>query len=183
MADSATLKLDNQKKGWKGMCVHQEAKGEQFNCPVRALARCVLHLQNNGATDKTLLSLLFHTNKQYNVCSEDIRSGLKMTATLSQYPATWGIPIERINTHSLQSGGAIAHALLGYSDTEIQKLGCWKDATFKEYIREEIACYSAGMTRDMKRNFKFVNIAGNAYHDVTSTCIEEDYNLNCAAAA
>jgi hypothetical protein len=27
----------------------------------------------------------------------------------------------------------------------------------------------------MKRNFKFVNISGNAYHDVTSTCIEEDY--------
>jgi hypothetical protein len=35
----------------------------------------------------------------------------------------------------------------------------------------------------MKRNFKFVNIAGNAYHNVTSNCIEEDYNLNYAAAA
>jgi hypothetical protein len=72
---------------------------------------------------------------------------------------------------------------LGYSDTQIQKIAHWKGATFKEYIQEELACCSAGMTRDMKRNFKFVNIAGNAYHDVTSACIEEDYNLNCAAAA
>jgi hypothetical protein len=106
-----------------------------------------------------------------------------MAATLLKYPATWGIPIDWINTHSLQSGGANALALSGYSDTQIQKMGHWKGATFKEYIQEELACYSAGMTRDMKRNFKFVNIAGNAYHNVTSTCIEKDYNLNCAAAA
>jgi hypothetical protein len=37
--DSATLKLDNQKSGWKGICVHQEANGEAFKCPVWALAR------------------------------------------------------------------------------------------------------------------------------------------------
>ncbi len=37
--DSAMLKLDNQKNGWKGVCVHQEANGEEFNCSLRALAR------------------------------------------------------------------------------------------------------------------------------------------------
>jgi hypothetical protein len=36
-ANSATFKLDNQKNGWKGICVHQEANGEPFNCPVWAL--------------------------------------------------------------------------------------------------------------------------------------------------
>ncbi len=101
MADSATLKLDNQKNGWKGMCVHQEANGEQFKCPVKALARCVLHLQDNRAMGKTLLSLFFHSNKQYDVCGKDISRGLKMATTLLQYPATQGIPIDRINTHSL----------------------------------------------------------------------------------
>ena len=33
-AHSATLKLDNQKNGWKGVCVHQEANGDEFMCPV-----------------------------------------------------------------------------------------------------------------------------------------------------
>ena len=42
-ADSATLKLDNQKNGWKDICVHQEANREEFECPVRALARRALH--------------------------------------------------------------------------------------------------------------------------------------------
>ncbi len=81
-ADSATLKLDNQKNGWKGVWGHQEANGERFNCPVKALAHRVLHLWDNEATGKTLLSLFFHSNKQYNVCSEDINRGLKMAAKL-----------------------------------------------------------------------------------------------------
>jgi hypothetical protein len=34
----------------------------------------------------------------------------------------------------------------------------------------------------MKRNFKFVNVSGGAYHDVTDQCLESDYNINSAAA-
>jgi hypothetical protein len=182
-ADSATLKLDNQKNGWKGVCVHQEANGEPFNCPVRALARQTLHLQDHNAGRKTLLSAFFHKGTRSDVCGEDVSKGLKLVATILQYPSTRGIPIDRIDTHSLRSGGANTLALSGYSDTQIQKMGRWKGATFKEYIWEELACYSAGMTMIMKRNFKFVNILGNAYHDVTTTCVMEDYNINCAAAA
>jgi hypothetical protein len=36
-AHSATLKLDNQKNGWKGVCIHQEHNGDSITCPVRAL--------------------------------------------------------------------------------------------------------------------------------------------------
>ena len=46
-------------------------------------------------------------------------------------------------------------------------MGRWKEATFKEHIREELACFSMGMPTDMKRKFNFLNIAGNAFHDVT----------------
>jgi hypothetical protein len=182
-ADSATLKLDNQKNGWKGVCVHQEANGEPFNCPVKALARRVLHLRDHSSDRKTFLSTFYHKGSRFDICGEDVSKSLKLAATILQYPSTRGIPIDRIDTHSLRSGGANALALSGYSDTQIQKMGRWKGATFKEYIREELACYSAGMTTNMKRNFKFVNISGNAYHDVTAACVVEDYNINIAAAA
>ena len=33
-ACGATMKLDNQKNGWKGVCVFQETNGEDYNCPV-----------------------------------------------------------------------------------------------------------------------------------------------------
>jgi hypothetical protein len=66
---------------------------------------------------------------------------------------------------------------------QIQKMGRWKCGTFKEYIWEELACYSAGMSTNMKRTFKFVNVSGNAYNDVTSTCIEEDNTINPSGSA
>jgi hypothetical protein len=56
-SDSATLKLDNQKNGWKGVCVHQDANGESFNCPVRALVRRVLHLRDHNAVGRCGASL------------------------------------------------------------------------------------------------------------------------------
>ncbi len=62
-------------------------------------------------------------------------------------------------------------------------MGRWKGATIKEYIREELACYSAGMSSNMKQSFKFVNVSGNTYNDVTASCLEEEYNVNSTVAA
>ena len=165
-ADGATLKLDNQKNGWKGVCVYQEHNGEVYNCPVRALGRRYRHLRQNNAVATTYLSAYWEGGLRFDVTAEDMSVALKQGATALEYPVTKGIPIDRINTHSLRSGGANALALSGYSDTQIQKMGRWRGATFKEYIREELACYAAGMSGDMKRKFNFVNIAGNAFHEI-----------------
>jgi hypothetical protein len=129
------------------------------------------------------LSGFYVDGKRWEVTGKDISKGLKMAATLLQYPAMQEIPIACINTHLLHSEGASALALSGYSDTQIQKMGHWKGARFKEYIREESACYSTGMSTSMKQNFKFVNISSNAYHDVTQNCMTNENNINCAAAA
>jgi hypothetical protein len=66
-------------------------------------------------------------------------------------------------------------SLAGYSDTQIQKMGRWRGVTIKEYIREELACFSAGMSTDMKQTFCFVNVAGNAFHDITSNVVLLEY--------
>jgi hypothetical protein len=165
-ADGATLKLDNQKNGWKGVCIYQETNGDGYLCPVRALGRRFLHLRQHGGTNKTFLSSYWLRGARADVTAEHISRALKQAATELQYPTRKGIPIDRINTHSLRSGGANALALAGYSDTQIQKMGRWRGATFKEYIREELACYAQGMSRDMKRKFNFVNIAGNAFTEI-----------------
>ncbi len=36
-ADSATLKLDNQKNGWKNLCINQEANRDHTHYPVWVL--------------------------------------------------------------------------------------------------------------------------------------------------
>jgi hypothetical protein len=58
-----------------------------------------------------------------DVTAENVSRALKLVAVNLQYPTTKGIPIDRINTHFLCSGGANALALAGYSDTQIQKMG------------------------------------------------------------
>ena len=105
-----------------------------------------------------------------------MRASLKHAAHILKYPEYKGIPITRVDTHSLRSGGANALSLSGYSDREIQKMGRWRSATFKEYIREELACFSTGMSTSMKKKFNFVNIAGGAYTDITDTMILLPYN-------
>ena len=64
-------------------------------------------------------------------------------------------------------------------------MGRWKGATFKEYIREELVCFSKVMSTSMKRKFGFVTIAGGVYSDivdVTSTVVTLIYNTQAAAA-
>jgi hypothetical protein len=165
-ANGATLKLDNKKNGWKGVCVYQEANGNQYNCPVRALGCQYLHLRMHGASATTFLSTYWMDGVHLDVSAENISRALKSAAAELQYPTTKGISIKRINTHSHRSGGINALTLVGYSDTQIQKMGRWCGATFKEYIREELACYATGMLKDIKQKFNFVNIAGNAFTDI-----------------
>jgi hypothetical protein len=43
-----------------------------------------------------------------------------------------------VDTHSLRSGGANVLALSGFTDMQIQKMGRWQGATFKEYVQDEL---------------------------------------------
>ena len=61
-------------------------------------------------------------------------------------------------------------------------MGWWRGATFKEYIHEELACFSEGMSTKMKQNFHFVNVAGNSMSDITDTVIATDYNVNISTS-
>ena len=64
-------------------------------------------------------------------------------------------------------------------------MGLWRGATFKEYIREELACFSEGMSKSMKKKFDFVNIAGNAFNfnTITDDLIDREYEINVSAAS
>lgn len=183
-ATSATLKLDNQKNGWKGVCIHQEHNGDPYHCPVRALGRRYTHIrQHTENQHSTFLSTYYmESNTRYDISDRQIRSALKLAAIALDYPSRKGIPIDQVDTHSLRSGGANALALNGYSDREIQKMGRWRSATFKEYIREELDCFAAGMSTKMKRKFNFVNIAGGVYHDVTPMILNNTFTVGMVTA-
>ena len=186
IADSATLKLDNQKNGWHGVCIHHESNGEALCDPIRALGRRVLHIRDhapNSDTDTVFLSAVYQGGTRRDITDKDIRVALKLAATAMEYPTTRGIPIDRIDTHSLRIGGANALSLAGYSDRQIQKMGRWRGETFKEYVREQLSNFSEGMSTSMRRTFGFVNVEGGVYHDVTDTVLTLPYSRAVSAAA
>jgi hypothetical protein len=71
-ADGATLKLDNKINGWKGVCVYQEANGDRYNCPVRALGRQYLHRRMHGSSATTFLSTYWMDGVRLDVTAENI---------------------------------------------------------------------------------------------------------------
>jgi hypothetical protein len=62
-------------------------------------------------------------------------------------------------------------------------MGQWQGATFKEYIHEELACFSTGMSTNMKREFDFVKITGNTFNTITNALIDREYDTNVSSAA
>jgi hypothetical protein len=95
MAEGATLKLDNQKNGWKGVCVYNKSNGKRWHFPVRALARRYLHLCNMGANSKTFLLAYYNDKGQRsNITNKDVSKALKVAATALDYPTAKGIPVD-----------------------------------------------------------------------------------------
>ena len=183
-AKCATLKLDNQKNGWKGVCVNHEANGDEYNCGVKAIGRLYCHIRKHTSDPSTPLFTYFdEKGKQGTVSDQDIREAIKTAATECDYPGTRGMPIKLINTHSLRIGGACALALAGYSDTQIQKMGRWRGETFKEYVRENLSNYAEGMSKAMMKKHYFVNIDSGTYTDVSSICESTEYGQRVMPAA
>lgn len=90
-----------------------------------------------------------------------ISTALKIAALVLDYTSR-GFLVDRIDIHSLHSGGANALLHAGYTDCQIQKMGRWKGSMFKQYIQEEFRVFWEGMSHNMKCHFRFVNIAGGA---------------------
>lgn len=178
------MKLDNQKNGWQGVCIHHESNNDAIFDPVRALGRRVLHIRENAPDNDTIfLSVFFHHSTRSDISDKDIHAALKLAAAALAYPLTRGIPIERVDTHSLRIGGANTLSLAGYSNRHIQKLGRWRRETFKEYVREQLSNFSEGMSTSMQKTFNFVNVEGGVFHDVTETLLTLPYSNSLSPAA
>ena len=177
LADGATLQLENQKNGWKNVCIHHQWNGDEVFDAVRALGRRFCHIRAHMKGKwSTNLSAVFEEGTMMEITDNDVRRALKEAAVALQYQEKKGIPVDRIDTHSLRIGGANALSLSGYSDTEIQKMGRWRGKMFKEYVREQLSNFSEGMSRAMKKCFGFFNVEGGSFYDVTKAVVTMEYN-------
>ena len=161
-AEAATLRISNQKNGHAGACVHHTAlKGAGLACPVRALGRRVKHVRSHTKSGKAFLCSYWDEIGRGDVTDDNVRFAVKAAAASLKYPDR-GIPLERVGTHLLRSGGACALKIAGYEDLVIQKMGRWKanSRAFLEYIQQQLSSFSAGMSEAMSRVPVFTNMEG-----------------------
>ena len=158
-ADEVTLKITNQKNGTMGQVIHQQATGNATDCPVQAVARRVHHILSNGGSSHNCICDYRATPTEWrDVQPAEIRAALHKAVITLDLKSN-GIDTKLISLHSFRAGGAMALKLMGHSDTTIMKFGRWKSLTFLQYIHNQIAHISAGVSKSMSTELKFTNIA------------------------
>ena len=95
------------------------------------------------------------------VSAERINIAIRETVEQMQLPQR-GFPTDRVSSHSLRSGGAMAMHLAGISDNTIKKQGHWSTDSFLMYIHEQISAFSIGISTKMSQPIDFHNVAYTA---------------------
>lgn len=156
----ATLKFSNQKNGVRGALIHHHALSHPSICPVKALTRRVAHLHANKASPDTLICAYFdHLGKEHIRNNEMLK--LVRAASVALNLESQGFPAERLRTHSLRAGGAMAIAVNGELDRNIKKMGRWSTDTFLMYIHEQISHLTKRISANMSKPFPFFNVEGS----------------------
>ena len=144
-ADAATLKISNQKNGRMGQTIHQESI-QANHCPVKALARRLSHILNNGGNDDTLICMYKNNENISAVTPADLIQAIRASVrALKLHKA--GIDPDIVGVHSLRAGGAMALKLHSESDTTIMKHGRWSGLTFLQYIHNQIGHLSKDLSK------------------------------------
>ena len=157
-ADSATMKISNQKNGRMGQTIHHDSFNKQ-HCPIKALARRVHHiLTNNGGDDAALICTYKKNNILQSVTATDMILSIRKSVKDLKLDEA-GIDPDIVGVHSLRAGGAMSLKLHGHSDTTIMKQGRWSGLTFLQYIHNQIGHLSKNLSSTMATEIPFLNIA------------------------
>ncbi len=154
-ADSATISIAHTKNGTKGAVIHHDAIGGEI-CPVAALARRVANLHSMFPT--TPLSTVCHPGAwNLNILGRNITIAVHWGATFDCLLAK-GYTLDRVSSHSLRAGGAMAMKLSGATDSTIMCIGRWTLLTYLTYIHTQIRGLLAGVAWKMSWCFTFQNV-------------------------
>jgi hypothetical protein len=154
-ADSATICIANTKNGTKGAVIHHDAFGGPI-CPVAALARRIANLHKHSPS--TYLDNVVHpVGHTTHVTDRDIGIAVRWGAT-SDGLLLRGYTIDRVSSHSLRAGGAMALKLSGASDSTIMRVGRWTSLTYLTYIHTQIGALTAGVAQLMSTAITFQNV-------------------------
>jgi hypothetical protein len=124
------LEFSEQKNADRGEQVGHATSGDYLFCPVRALARRVIHLRRNGAPAHTPIHCYYeqHRGRQQRVPATSINILLRQAATLLGYDPA-GITVK-----ALRATGAMSLITARIDSDLIRLLGRWQSDSMLRYL-------------------------------------------------
>jgi hypothetical protein len=148
--DQVAILFENQKNGLKNEIRYSHRTEHPVLCPVKAAVKIVKRLNELGATDRTPIHNFQDKNKKIRVLSSSIcLKALREFIETVQEKEVLGLDPLKIGNRSLRTTSAMAMALNGAKDSEIQLYGRWQSNAFMDYLRPQIASFAAPMSRRM----------------------------------
>ena len=155
-ADSATMKISNNKNGQTGQNLHQESTGA--NGAAASLAWRVHHILSNGGTKDQLMCNVYYKDVWVDIYTSEIVGAVRMAAKSLKLQDR-GIYLDLIGAHSLRAGRAMALKIMGYADSKIRKFGCWTSDKWMMFIHSQISKFYKCVAQKMSKPITFHNIA------------------------
>ena len=128
----SSLTLITQKNGVKGEKLSHATNGQPSACPVRAVTRCIIHLNQHNAPPSTRLHTYYDARNRRRAVSSTMITSILRAAALC-IPGHAGVDPSNIATRSLRASGASMALLLdGMDPDKIRIVGRWRsDAMFR----------------------------------------------------
>jgi hypothetical protein len=150
-AQGARLQFTTQKNCNAGEKIAHGLTGDPLLCPIRALARLVVHLRGQNAPNTTPL----HCTEPLtlSVHARHITAALRHAARTVQHAT--GISPDKLTACSLRPGGATA-LLCGKIDNDTIKLvGRWKSDAMLRYLHTQAVPAMGNLARSMFQHGNF----------------------------
>jgi hypothetical protein len=118
-------------------------------CPVQAAATIVRRIKSYlGANHDTPISAIWMCGRIKHITSTQIRNALQ-DAVKAIGEDTLHILVDKIGTHSIRSGAAMAMFLGGCPVFLIMMIGCWSSNAFLRYIHKQVEEFNHDVSQRM----------------------------------
>ena len=147
-ADAVSINFTIQKNAERDDVVTQSDNGDPIHSPVKAAARIIQRMEEDGLSDEDYIYTYKHKGKRQYIDSPYALRQLRAFIRSQDY-AGLGIHPDDIGLHSIRSSAAMGMYLNHVPVYTIMLLGRWSSDAFLRYIRKQVEQFSSGVSKAM----------------------------------
>lgn len=131
-ATFASLTFERQKNGVEGEVIGLAKSGDPYLCPVKAIARRIIHLRQHNAQPNTPLATVYTNNRTASITPTMITTTLRHHVSL--IGPTLGFLPSDVTVRCLRAAGANALLSADIDPCIIQLIGRWRSDEMLRYL-------------------------------------------------